>query len=294
MSDSPRRCLFCGRAKGDLIDPSDPKSRAVQMTREHIFRSAWKKTVEASIIPADSSLGVREMTAFGIDGKERSVRPDPLFELVVKPVCDHCNNGWLNDLDTAVEPFILEHNSDIDALSFRRWAIKIAILRSYYHDSRTPQPGDFAAIYAGDIANWRIFIGRTALPNHLHIFAGYGVFDAETGGRILGVTQVTWSLGTVFVIAMRIVDDCESGSAMVKAFKQYNRDRGIQVAEILPSAKRFPTVDLLPELSFEELDRLGWFMSTMPISPIGAKVKDFEDFCVTAMKANGTKYTEMY
>lgn len=235
------------------------------------------------------------MTAYGIDGSAKSVRPDPLFELVVKPVCDYCNSGWMNDLDSDVEAFILAHSAEIDVRAFRRWAIKVAILRSYYHHPLMPQPGDFQAIYEGDIAAWHIFVGRTAFPGHSHIFAGYGVVsDAEEGGRIMGVTQVTWSLGTVFVIAMRLVDETDPGKPIFRLFRQYNRDRGILVAEVLPGAKRFPTVDLLPELSLEDFDRLAWFMSTMPMSPISAGIKEFEESIRKMMDETGTEYTEVF
>ncbi len=233
------------------------------------------------------------MTAYGIDGSAKSVRPDPLFELVVKSVCDHCNNGWMNDLDSDVESFILEHSAEADVRAFRRWAIKVAILRSYYHHPLMPQPGDFEAIYNGDIAAWHIFVGRTAFPSHSHIFAGYGISDAEAGGRIMGVTQVTWSLGTVFVVAMRIVDDCESGKQFLRIFKQYNRDQGILVAEVLSGATRLPEVDLLPEISLVQFDHIAWFMSAMRMSPISAGIRKIEDFARETMDELGTTYTEI-
>ena len=41
-----RRCIFCGRAKGDTIDPDDPASRNIIMTREHIFPAARRSRAD--------------------------------------------------------------------------------------------------------------------------------------------------------------------------------------------------------------------------------------------------------
>ena len=74
-----------------------------------------------------------------------------------------------------------------------------------------PQPEDFSALYSGqDIPDWHIFVGRTMLPNHSHTFAGIGPMDGETGGRIMGLTQVSWSLGRVFVVALCLVRGSET------------------------------------------------------------------------------------
>lgn len=40
-----RRCIFCGRAKGDLVDPRDPSSRRLTMSEEHLFRESWQDKI---------------------------------------------------------------------------------------------------------------------------------------------------------------------------------------------------------------------------------------------------------
>ena len=171
----------------------------------HKHRVDWLK-----FPPADVPKLPREFTRYGIDGSTTLSRPQPLFELVVKPVCDYCNNGWSNDLDSVVEPWIFDpyaDDSQCDPVLFRRWAIKVAVLLSSYHHPKAPQPKDFGALHSGDdIPDWHIFVGHTMLPSHSHTFAGVGPLDGETGGRIMGVTQVSWSLGRVYVIAMRLID----------------------------------------------------------------------------------------
>ena len=106
----------------------------------------------SSILPNNAPIGKREFTKYAMDGSTKLSRPEPLFELVVKPVCDYCNNGWMNDLDSVVEPWLLEPSADdsqCDPAQFRRWAIKVAVLRSYYENPLAPQPEDFSALYNG-------------------------------------------------------------------------------------------------------------------------------------------------
>ena len=291
-----RRCIFCGRMKGDSVDPDDPASPKVILTREHIFPASWKEKVEASFL---AQFGEREFTRYRIDGTELSSRPDPLFELVVKWVCDHCNNGWMNNLDSTVEPWILDPLSDAspcDASEFRRWAIKVAVLRSYYENAKAPQPEDFRALVEGeDLGDWRIFVGHTVFPAHNHVFVGFGWIDAESGGRLSGITQVSWSIGRTFVVALRLVKTTELAGQWFKYFKSSNRVDGIVVAEVSPGSKRMPNLAFLPEVSYRRFMTLAWFFSTNALSPIADAMRGLEEGFRRAIEDMGVgeRFTEL-
>jgi hypothetical protein len=102
----------------------------------------------------------------------------------------------MNDLDSIVEPWVFDPNNDdnrCDPTQFRRWAIKIALLRLYYEEPLLIEPGDPAKIYAGeDIPDWHVFIGHTQHPEHRHAFCGVGSAIAlPPGGRIYGLSQLS-------------------------------------------------------------------------------------------------------
>jgi hypothetical protein len=297
VSDT-KRCILCGRAKGDLVDPYDSTSRRVILTREHIFRESWEgSAIDISYVPDDHPLSTRSFTSYRVDGSIRSVRPDPLFQLVVKPVCDYCNNGWMNDLDSVVEPWVFDPYADesqCDPVQFRRWATKAAVLRSYYEDPIVPQPGDLKALYEGvDITGWRIFVGRLALPSHSHQFVGFGVNDMQQGGRAFGITEVSWSLGHTLFIALRLADD-ELAPPWFKTFKRVNMQAGVLVAEVLPTATSLPSLATLPNLSLRQEASLTWFFSTVPVSPIAEQVRVMERGFRRAIEETGGTVEEAY
>ncbi|BEL41027.1 hypothetical protein [Mycobacteroides abscessus] len=282
MTEDTSRCVFCDRAKGDLVDPRDPTSQTVILTREHIFPSSWKEKLDVSMfINATEPLGIREFTRYvGTDFKPISSRPEPLFELVVQPVCDHCNNGWMNDLDMVVLPWLQDpYAVSIDAAALRRWAIKVAILRCYYENPHVLEPGDLVALYNGEeMTDWHIFVGRTLCPSHSHTFAGAGCLIFPDGGRGVGLTQVSWSLGRIAVVAIRVVSGSEAGNGFLKHFKSVVRLEGTLVAEVSrKKGVRAPELGVLPELTPPKWESLVWYFSTNPLSPIASQVGQMEE-----------------
>ncbi|UMB71762.1 hypothetical protein [Mycobacterium paraterrae] len=268
------------------------------MTKEHVFRQSWRgSTVDISFVPRDHPLYERNFTRYNIDGSIRSAHPDPVFELTVKGVCSYCNNGWMNRLDSVVEPWVFDpyaEESQCDPVQFRRWAIKIALLRSHREHRLVPQPGDLRKLYDGDdIADWRIFVGRMALPTHSHIFVGFGPTDNVQGGRLFGITQVSWSLGHTIVIALRLAEK-DLAPTWFKMFKRANLEHGILVAEVLPTAKRLPSLETLPELLLNQVESLTWFYSTNPASPIHEWVRRVESGFRQAAEDAGVPVREHY
>lgn len=271
---SPRpTCMFC---------ESD-----APITREHIFRSSWKNKIETNEHLVNLPFFERRFTRYGEDGSAIRSRSEDLFSTSVRRVCAPCNNGWMNDLDSVVEPWVFDPNNDdnrCDPKEFRRWAIKIALLRLYYEEPFLIESGDPAKIYIGDdIPDWHVFIGRTQTPEHRHSLCGVGpVVAAPPGGKLYGLTQVSWTLGHSLVVAIRLAirDDelarnhfNEISRNCLKNFKQYNRWRRIEVLEVLPTAKEMPRVTSLPALPTPEVQRLVWLFTTHPVSPIADDVR---------------------
>ena len=84
-----------------------------------------------------------------INGEAPQLRRRPaLTSLTMKGVCRKCNNGWMSDLEVAVEPIMLRvfGGVDIDQLSsaeiqiLARWAAKTAIALSYATPQNAPIP----------------------------------------------------------------------------------------------------------------------------------------------------------
>lgn len=282
------------------MDPSDPSSRAVIMTREHIFPSSWQTKMATTIFKGKEPPGIRRYVKYRNDFTIKDSRPEPLFELIVKSVCDFCNNGWMNDLDCRVEPWLLDpYGTKCDSDVLRRWAIKVAVLRSHYESPTIPVPKDFVDIHNGrDIADWHIFIGRTLYPGHSHTFGGVGMIG-PVGGMAVGLTQVSWSLGHVAVVAIRVITNSDIvadngiGSNFFLMFKNSNRSEGILVAEVEPTAKQIPDLALLPKLTPVKWESLVWYFSTNPLSPIAKWVAEAVCGFLDTLDEQGIPYVEL-
>ena len=96
------------------------------MTREHIFRSSWKKSLETSEYLTNLPGIERKFTQYSQDDNSvKYSKLEDLFSVIVKRMCATCNNTWMNDLDTIVEPWVFNPDNDdnrCDPKAFRRWA----------------------------------------------------------------------------------------------------------------------------------------------------------------------------
>ena len=276
------------------------------MTREHIFRSSWKKHVDVSRGIGDLPIleKSRKFTQYGQDNTEIQSQSEDLFSVVVKRVCASCNNKWMNDLDTIVEPWVFDPYNDAnrcDPKSFRRWAIKVAVLRSYYENPHLVEPPDPKRIYdADDIPEWHIFIGHTSTPEHRHTFGGIGPvvgFGGEVlSGRLFGLTQVSWTLGHSLVIAIRLVGHHEAPRNGLKNFKRYNRLCGIAVLEVLPEAAEMPSIRGLPMISGmlpDDVKTFFLFFTPNSSSPIADEVREANEQLSQQAKRLGSKPHEL-
>ena len=265
------RCIFCG---------------GWPVTREHIFRSSWKDKFYVS--------GVEREFVQNRDGRFSARTDAAAFELIVKRVCETCNNGWMKKLDRDVEEWL--RNPDVAEPSispkeFRRWAIKIAILRSLIDQPRgIYTPEDVQKLYAGeDVENWHIFVARCTRREHRHNFAGVGGGFNEDRALRVGVMQVSWSLDNVLVSCIRPVG-FGAEESWVRAFKEYDRTRGGYFyggyfTEVTSDMDRFPCINLVPRLRNVDILPYFWFFTDYPASPISASVRNMN----SRMRAAGAE-----
>jgi hypothetical protein len=277
-------CMFCGS--------NEP------LTREHVFRSTWKKTLEVN----------QDLVQIpGVERKFRKYNPDDLsmtrdknedlFSVIVKRVCDTCNNEWMNDLDSAVEPWVFNPDDDenrCDPRIFRRWAIKIALLRESYDNLFLVDSTDPPRVYGDeDIAEWHVFIGHTEEPEHRHSQCGIGpVLLGPMGGRAFGITQVSWTLGRSLVTALRVHGTDDISINCFLNFRQYNGIRRGVVREVKPNATEMPTVRLLPALPEPAIQELVWLYTPHPVSPIADAVREANEYARELAKKIGIEWND--
>lgn len=127
MSD--KRCIFCDR----LLDPSQLNLPTSQ-TKEHVF-ARWIRDAVTN----------NRMTMYqaGPNQAITQLRQVPLSNLVNSNVCKECNNGWMEELESAVDPLVqrLIAGTDIATLLpheielLARWTAKTVAVLSFV----TPQ-----------------------------------------------------------------------------------------------------------------------------------------------------------
>lgn len=267
------------------------------MTREHMFPSTWREKLVPGELRDTAASRERTHTKYGLDLTPKSSHQERLFEVIVKPVCDHCNNGWMNDLDVAVEPWLLDPYLDsqpCEVKTFRRWATKVALLSTFHENPRFAQPGDLTRLYEGeDIAEWKVFVGRAMTPSYNHTFTGVGPIMPKAGGRMVGATQISWALGGLLFVAIRPARDDSSRRGILHMFRTENRRSGTLVAEVTPDALLLPDLRPLPPLSPFAWTTIEWFYSTNPLSPVSAAITQLERTFRDSITQNGLSYREV-
>nr|WP_090276833.1 hypothetical protein [Mycolicibacterium komanii] len=268
------------------------------MTREHIFRSSWKKTIETNehvtMLPGVE----RKFRKYSYeDGSMVRDKSEDLFSVIVKRVCEKCNNEWMNDLDSIVEPWVLNPDDDENRCApkdFRRWSIKVALLREHYDNPFLVDCADPPKIFTGeDIPEWHVYIGHTEIPEHRHALCGIGpVLMGAPGGKAFGITQVSWTLGRSLVTALRVHGTDEISTNCFKNFRQYNGVRRGVVREVRSSDTEMPTVRLLPALPEPAIQELVWLYTPHPVSPFADEVRQATVYARELAKELGIEWRE--
>lgn len=133
--DEAFRCLFCFTTTG-------------KRSREHVFRKAFKKTISSSRGLSFSNLSSA--------GREQLQRPISQFDMTVNEVCRECNQGWLNELENAVDPILSELLKDFRSLThigvenlqiLGTWAFIRGLLRTYISPVGRVPSEIFAQVY---------------------------------------------------------------------------------------------------------------------------------------------------
>ena len=172
-------------------------------------------------------------------------------------------------LDTRVVDVVLnpdDATKTCDPIQFRRWAIKVAIMRSTLDHSGIIPREDRMQLYAGeDVSEWRIFVGRVDYPHLRDTFAGTGGHFPDDG-PMEGLIQVSWCVGTTLVICLR--EGQATKNHLSEGFKDFCRGNGNNFAEVLPDAQTFPALSSLIPLRLNQLRTYFWFFSTDPVSPV--------------------------
>jgi hypothetical protein len=149
----PKRCVFCERP-GKTI--------------EHLFSGAWLQRVMPSEGPYSYNLRKYDNGAFESASFTKS-KP----EISVRGLCEHCNNGWSQQLDSALEPLLTTLlrgqrrvlRDDLEVTALARWVCKVACVA----DSMQPGEPALARAHGAHVkdhadppTSWRIWMAHTA------------------------------------------------------------------------------------------------------------------------------------
>jgi hypothetical protein len=246
--EGQRRCVFCCSAP---------------VTREHILPQSWRDRVGFPAVPREFIQRRK-----GNESTQRTESPK-LFDVVVRRVCKKCNEGWMQALDKQVAHCVLnpdDTTQTCDPTQFRRWAIKVATMRSTLDYPGVIPKRDCTRLYAGeDVDQWRIFIGRV---NHPHLRDAFAI----AGGRVIdgeltqGIIQISWCVGTTLVVCLR--EGPVTENLLSKAFTDFCRGNGNHFAEVLPNAVEMPSLFSLIPLPIHQIQFYFWYFSTDIASPV--------------------------
>jgi hypothetical protein len=253
---SKRTCLFCG-ARANSV--------------EHIFMQSFR-----------DKLGVSELNrAFSqVDGfGARTVRPERLFDAKVKRVCRECNHGWMNRLDLDVEAWIVDPDSldawqAIDATTFRRWAIKLALMRSMLDTPGAVPREHFDRLYCGDdVEEWQVFVGRAHFKELRHAFSVWGCKSAPNGSMKEGILHASWAVGTA--VTSTIYIPAGRTPPFFPAFARHNRSLGKPLVNVPHGAAELPDIFSSPKLAPFQTEPFFMFFTPERVSPIAQQMRKY-------------------
>lgn len=252
MSGGRRVCVFCGGRANSA---------------EHIFKRDFKRTLGIGA-PVD-----RAFAKTDIDGNV-TLRPDPPFDLKVRRVCRDCNSGWMNRLDLAVEPWIVNPDDQTayqrcDPTGFRRWAIKLALMRSLIDHAMIVPRDYFERLFRGeDLEEWHVFVGRSFFKEFRHAFAGVRVGRNDPAREVgYGILHASWALGNAVVSAVCIPGG-DPERHFFPSFRIYNVNQGKPLVEIPFGASALPDVFAHRKLGAFQTEPFFMFFTPTPVSPI--------------------------
>jgi hypothetical protein len=184
----------------------------------------------------------------------------------------------MQELDKQVAHYVLnpdDTTQTCEPRQLRRWAIKVAIMRSTIDHPGIIPSEDCARIYAGeDVDEWRIFVGRVDCPHLRDAFAGVG---GQVAGNdpIAGLIQISWCVGSTLVICLR--EGSLTENRLSEDFKDFCRGNGNHFVEVLPDAAEMPSLFSLMPLHLDQIRTYFWFFSTDIASPVRDQMMQIEN-----------------
>jgi hypothetical protein len=117
------------------------------------------------------------------DGSEKTYPIDP-FNQTVRVVCENCNHGWMNGLETKVRSFLgpmIRHGKSTklgptEQASLAAWAIKTGLMLEYLHPIEKVVP---------DSVYHAIFATKQPPAGHLVWMAHRTVFEIDSGRELI-------------------------------------------------------------------------------------------------------------
>jgi hypothetical protein len=154
-------CIFCGGGP---------------LSAEHVFSRRWIERFSPGATSYTHEL-VRSTSPGEAELRRTYKKEAPHGMVVSGAVCERCNNGWMNDLDLAVQPLVnaITDGADVAVSAEQRrllatWTCKIALVM-YAGTGDTTLPPDF----------FRTFASRPApLPDVLVLLAVQAEIEGET------------------------------------------------------------------------------------------------------------------
>jgi len=174
------------------------QNRPDSETAEHIF-AQWFRSL----------LGAKTLSMFQatLTGERQRVRRPPVNNLTMRRVCKLCNNGWMSDLEVAVEPIMraIFQGKDVDELGdpelkvVAKWSAKTAITLSYTTPQKARVPAQASRslhpAYGGPEVRFVFFYSRLLADRRLENGHLQVVYGGEVG--LVGTDEVP---GTRFVL----------------------------------------------------------------------------------------------
>lgn len=159
-------CIFCG-------------STTIKITKEHVY-GQWLRDLYAGETHAAHRL-IRE------DGTGATFPGNP-FDLQVRVPCEECNNGWMNDMEVAVRPFLepmirSEQVTELPSESQRSlaaWAVKTALMLQDFKAGRQLVP---------DSEYHRFYAQKEPPPGYLVLVARQVVRQDGAGNKVLTISE---------------------------------------------------------------------------------------------------------
>ncbi|AIY17256.1 hypothetical protein GUY44_13660 [Pimelobacter simplex] len=241
------------------------------MSREHLHRKALKKYIESTpgvrhtLMLPDEVVTVRQLD-----------RVDPLDQ-PLNGVCAPCNNGWLNDVDSAAEPTVValalrrrSHLRERECKRFARWAFRTAVMRAHLDRkakleidpelvAEFHRDGDVPEGVEVRVALTRFTPGIRTPGSNGQVHAAQQEVESGTITIMGTINVVTWTLGSLYVHV--IVPSAGATKSAAALAAEVDSVAGGSLALVWPGAGNVSLSDGLTNDVMARIGRPGHLMA---------------------------------